>query len=80
MALDDSPYSLFKVKKSKSVLRAKISASVEYSPYGSVATTPTNKKYPIEEINEVTILFIVYLNVVFESVLLINEPLIIIKV
>lgn len=43
--MEDSPFSLFKVKKKSTIVKSKIAFNTEYSAGGSIVTTPTNKKY-----------------------------------
>lgn len=52
LALEDSPYSLFKVRKKITAHRPKIINCSDFSPFGSIVTTPTNKKCPEKDVNE----------------------------
>lgn len=44
---EDSPFSLFKVRKKKVTVKSRISC--DYSASGSIVTTPTNKRYANKE-------------------------------
>lgn len=43
--VEDSSYSLFKIKKKNTLVQTKLAFCTEYSASGSIITTPTNQKY-----------------------------------